>query len=121
MPHNNLIELERSKFEFFFFFMEQNKFGQSLNAEVLLRRWKAEELNECEQSFVGEYFNDSIQEKWSYWLASAQSKYEQFVLMPKEPNGAILSEIELVDGWTQLALTTRYKAMLAAAQKIFFQ
>ena len=79
-----------------------------------------DEINENNPSSIGQYVDPSIQEKWTYWLAAAESKYEDFVLMPKEPNSQILSEIELTEGWSEVALTTRYKAMLAVAQKLFF-
>ena len=120
MDSKKLIRIERPRFENFLVKSETEKSKQPVDTDKLLRRITADEINGNKPSSIGQYVDPSIQEKWTYWLAAAESKYEDFVLMPKEPNSQILSEIELTEGWSEVALTTRYKAMLAVAQKLFF-
>jgi hypothetical protein len=119
MVPEKILEIERLKFEVFLFQFELNKINKVHDKKVIFRRWKLEELDESERDSVDQYFDPATEEKWQFWLASALSKYDDYVLMPKEPNCEILSEIELHDGWSQLALTTRYKAMLTVGQRFF--
>ncbi len=109
----NLIELERSKFEAYLI-QDLQKKNNPFNKEKLLTRLPED------QTPVGGYLDPLVQERWEYWIASTQSKYENFVLMPIEPNSQILREIELLEGWTERALAARYRAMLKVAQKMFF-
>lgn len=121
MDSKKLIKIERPRFENFLVKSETEKSKCPVDTDELLRRITAGDLNGNKPSSIGQYLDPNVQEKWTYWLEAAESKYEDFVLMPKEPNSQILSEIELSEGWSELALTTRYKAMLEVAQKIFFK